>query len=279
MSFSCSVVIPTYNASSTVGEQLRALASQDSSALFEVLIADNGSTDDLVAAVAPWVDELNLRIVDASARRGPSAARNIGVRDSTAPNLLFCDADDVVSESWVASLLSALEDTPFAGGPCLPFADRSDIWLPGYVTDRLPSAWESWEYAFAGNLGITREAWDRVGGFDESLTGAEEIEFAWRAREAGIEPTFVAEAVIGYRVRSSIRGRLWHEYNSGRGTATLARRLRPELVQRRSWKTQARRLTMLASRFPRSFEGGRWTAWAATLAFEAGSRSGLRSEI
>lgn len=279
MSFACSVVIPTYNASSTIGEQLEALASQDCSTRFEVVIADNGSTDALGAAVAPWADQLNLRIIDASARRGPSAARNIGVQESTAPNLLFCDADDIAGASWVGSLLEALEDGPFAGGPCLPFADRPNIWLPGYVTDRLPLAWESWSYAFAGNLAITRAAWDRVGGFDESLTGAEEIEFAWRAGEAGLEPTFVSDAVIRYRVRSSLRGRLWHEYNSGRGTAMLAQRLRPEVAPRRSWKTQVRRAGMLAWRFPRSVEGGRWAAWAATLAFEAGSRSGLRGDV
>ena len=278
MSLACSVIIPAFNASETIGDQLAALASQRDAVSFEVIIADNGSSDDLLGTSSQWRDQLRIQVVDASARRGPSAARNIGVAYACAPLLLFCDADDVVAPSWVSSLTSALGGAKFAGGPCFPFADRPGIWLPEYDTHQLPMAWDSWRYAFAGNLAITRDAWAQVGGFDETLTGAEEIEFAWRARELGIEPVFVPEAVIKYRVRPSLRGRLWHEYNSGRGTATVASRLRPQSTSVRSWRSQARHNAMLMSRFPKSIDARLWASWAAVLAFEAGSRAGRRNE-
>ena len=276
MSFACSVIIPAFNASETIDEQLAALASQLDAVSFEVIIADNGSSDDLVGATSPWRQRLRLQVVDASARRGPSAARNIGATHASAPLLLFCDADDVVAPSWVSSLTSALGEAKFAGGPYFPFADRRGIRLPDYDTDRLPVAWDSWHYAFGGNFAITRDAWAHVGGFDETLTGAEEIEFAWRARVLGIEPVFVPEAAVMYRIRPSLRGRLWHEYNSGRGTATVARRLQLESTPSRSWRGQARHNAMLLSRFPRSLDSQRWASWAATLAFEAGLRVGRR---
>lgn len=276
MSLACSVVIPTYNAAETLGEQLAALAAQDGDIAFEVIVSDNGSTDDSESIAMQWSSTLDVRVVDASARRGPSAARNIGAEYASAPLLLFCDADDVVGESWVNSLVTGLDGSAFVGGPCLPFADRSDIWLPDYATDRLPLAWDSWPYAFAGNLGITAAAFRVVGGFDESLTGAEEIEFALRARTAGFEPTFVPDACIAYRARTTIRGRLWHEYNSGRGTTMLGQRIRPESFRVRSWKSQLRHDAMLLSRFPRSMRGNQWAGWAATLAFEAGSRTAKR---
>ena len=275
MSFMCSVVIPTYNAATTLDEQLAALSVQNGDVDFEVIVADNGSTDDLHHVVERWSSSLNVRTVDASARRGPSAARNIGATASTAPLLLFCDADDIARPSWVASLAAALVDRPFVGGPYHPFATRDGIWLPTFETATLPTAWDDLTYAFGGNFAVRAETWDSVGGFDESLTGAEEIEFAWRARSLGLVPAFVPGAVMDYRIRSSIRGRLWHEYNSARGTTLLAMRVRPDLVPSRSWKGRARHVVILVARFPRSLSGQRWAAWAAALAFDAGVRHAL----
>ena len=276
MSFECSVVIPAYNAAAMLDEQLAALSVQEGNVEFEVIVADNGSTDDLQRVVERWSDSLDVRTVDASARRGPSAARNIGARASRAPMLLFCDADDIARPAWVSSLTTALADHPFVGGPYHPFAIRDGIWLPTFETATLPTAWDDLTYTFGGNFAVRAEAWDILGGFDETLTGAEEIEFAWRARAAGIVPTFVRDAVMDYRIRPSLKGRLWHEYNSGRGTTLLAMRVRPELVPARSWKGQVRHVALLAARFPRSLSGPRWAVWAAALAFDAGVRRALR---
>jgi glycosyltransferase involved in cell wall biosynthesis len=276
MSVACSVVIPTYNAEETLGAQLAALASQVSDVAFEVIVADNGSTDASNAVAQDWFGVLDLRVVDASVRRGPSAARNIGVMSATAPLLLFCDADDVVGPDWVQSLVKALAHDPFVGGPYFPFSSKAKAWLPSYDTSMLPVAWDGCSYAFGGNFGVEHELWDKLGGFDESLTGAEEIEFAWRARELGCRPAFVSEASVAYRVRSNLSGRMWHEYNSGRGTTMLADRLVPHLVKRRSWKSQMRHELILAGRFPRSLQGAQWAAWAGALAYEAGCLAGRR---
>lgn len=275
MSFECSVVIPTYNSAATLDQQLAALSAQEGDVTFEVIVADNGSTDDLRDVVERWSGSLNVRTVDASARRGPSAARNIGAAASTAPLLLFCDADDVAGPTWVSSLVAALVEGPFVGGPYHPFATREGIWLPTYETTSLPTAWTDLTYAFGGNFAVRAQTWESLGGFDETLTGAEEIEFAWRARSMGIIPAFVREAVMDYRIRPSIKGRLWHEYNSGRGTTLLAMRVRPDLVPSRSRKGHARHVAMLAARFPRSLSGPRWAVWAAALAFDAGVRRAL----
>src|SRR6476469_9044416 len=151
MSFKCSVVIPTFNAASMLDEQLAALAAQDGDVDFEVIVADNGSTDDLPGVVERWSDTLDVRTVDASARRGPSAARNIGATASTAPLLLFCDADDIATSNWVSSLAAALKEHPFVGGPYHPFAIRDGIWLPTFETATLPTVWDDLSYTFGGN--------------------------------------------------------------------------------------------------------------------------------
>src|SRR5690606_34073255 len=112
-----SVVIAAFNAERTLGEQLAALSRQAVRFPWEVLVCDNGSTDGTVAVVTEWQGRLpQLRLVDASARRGPGAARNAGAARALSPLLLFCDADDVVADDWLAPLHGALQREVFVTG-------------------------------------------------------------------------------------------------------------------------------------------------------------------
>ena len=64
-----SVIIPCLNAEATIATQLEALANQHWSKPWEVVVSDNGSTDNSLEIVKSYKDRLpNLRIVDASAR-------------------------------------------------------------------------------------------------------------------------------------------------------------------------------------------------------------------
>lgn len=112
-----SVIIPVYNGEGTLAEQLRALRDQSASFAWEVLVCDNGSTDGTVDLVRSWqTDWAELRIIDASAKRGPSFARNTGAGAAAAPFLAFCDADDVAGDGWVVSMHAALTNHPFVAG-------------------------------------------------------------------------------------------------------------------------------------------------------------------
>jgi glycosyltransferase involved in cell wall biosynthesis len=65
-----SVVMPVFNEAAHIESQLAALAMQEFSGEWEVLVADNGSTDGTPRVVQAWSDRLPLQLVDASARRG-----------------------------------------------------------------------------------------------------------------------------------------------------------------------------------------------------------------
>ena len=91
------VVIPVRNGATTLATQLEALAgAKKPSRTLEVVVADNGSTDDTRSIAMSFTDRLALRIVDAGEVPGINIARNLGVAATDAEWLLFCDDDDAV---------------------------------------------------------------------------------------------------------------------------------------------------------------------------------------
>jgi len=103
------VVVPTLNAETTISAQLDALSRQDWHGGWEVLVADNGSTDRTLEVVESYRLRMsNLRVVDASDRKGAAHARNVGARSTQAELVAFVDADDVVDEGWVQATAEAV---------------------------------------------------------------------------------------------------------------------------------------------------------------------------
>ena len=97
-----SVVIPCLNGAATIGEALDGLAAQSWDGDWEIVVADNGSNDATAEVLESYRETLpNLRVVDASARRGQSFAMNIGAELAQGEWLAFCDADDIVGEGWL----------------------------------------------------------------------------------------------------------------------------------------------------------------------------------
>ena len=99
--YEASVVIPAYNAARFITTQLEALAKQTTTRSFEVVVSDNGSTDNTIALVETFDAPYPLRWVDSSDIKGPANARNVGAREARGKILVYCDADDFVESEWV----------------------------------------------------------------------------------------------------------------------------------------------------------------------------------
>lgn len=204
-----SVIIPCYNAADTLRAQLQALAAQTCAREWEVIVADNGSTDDLPAVIAAFQEDIpGLRLVDASGVQGVSHARNVGVAHARGEYLLFCDADDVVGEHWLTAMAEALDQHEFVAGR-FDFSRLNDpaaqggreaVQQTGLIhRDYLP-------YAGGGNIGIHRAVFRRVDGFDDSMPCLEDVDFCWRVQERGTSLTFAPEALLHVRVRPTSLG-------------------------------------------------------------------------
>ena len=114
---SVSVVIPAYNAAATLAEQLEALAAQQYEDDWEVVIADNGSTDgtaDLARRYRPRFKALSARRRRAAARALLPAQRRGDSRPRRAA--AYCDADDVVAPGWLQAMADAARHYDLIGG-------------------------------------------------------------------------------------------------------------------------------------------------------------------
>src|SRR3989441_82648 len=104
-----SAVIPCRNAADRLPRQLEALTREKWQGGWEVVIADNGSTDGTREVAEGFRDRLpHLLVVDASARRGASYARNVGARLASGDAFLFLDADDEIAPGYLPAMADAL---------------------------------------------------------------------------------------------------------------------------------------------------------------------------
>jgi len=104
-----SVIIPCFNAADTIAVQLEALAGQRWSEPWEVIISDNGSTDESLKIVERYKERLpNLHVVNSSDRQGAAHARNVATLAATGDAFLFCDADDEVAPGWLSVMAEAV---------------------------------------------------------------------------------------------------------------------------------------------------------------------------
>lgn len=220
------VVVPMRDNSKTIEAQLHALSRQQYEGAWEVIVADNGSTDTSLDVVARFTNRIkHFRLVDASDVPGVSHARNVGVREGRGEAILFTDADDVVCPGWITALVDALEDSDLAGGPLDEVTINPEYareWGdPPIPTDRFNRLSDYLPNARGNNIAIWRFVFLALGGWNENYRFAEDVEFSWRALNAGYRLTFTSDAAVQYRRRHSISGLAKQQYFRGRQTHRL----------------------------------------------------------
>lgn len=215
-----SVIIPAKNAEITLSEQLSALADQSFGGSWEVVVADNGSTDRTAEIALGFSGSFqSLRVVDASATAGSSHARNVGAAAAQGELLCFCDADDVVDRDWLKALADAAAKWPVVGGR-LETHSLNDVAVRGWrPASHAETARDQITFAPSGNMAIHAGVFAALGGFDEGYLKSHDVEFSRRVKAAGYEIGFCPKALVAYRLRSSMRGIAQQGYRAGRAGA------------------------------------------------------------
>ena len=212
-----SVIIPCYNAVDTIEEQLEALATQDWSEGWEVIVVDNRSTDNSMEIVKTYLGKLpGLRIVEAFARQGTSYAINTGGQAAGGDAFLFCDADDIVGHGWLGAMGKALLKHDFVA--CCMDVERLNKHRSGYGNPQAKGVQELWyppylPHAGGGTLGVKSFLFHKVGGYDELLPYLHDTDFCFKIQLAGTDIHFVPDAVMHIRYRDSVLGTYRQSFN------------------------------------------------------------------
>jgi glycosyltransferase involved in cell wall biosynthesis len=197
-----SVVIPTYNCARYLPEALASVLRQPHRPI-EVIVVDDGSTDDTATLVAGFAAPVrSIRIPHS----GIAAARNTGVDAARGEFLALLDADDVWSDDKLTLQLAAL---------------RSDAGLDivfGHVVEFVSGALPADRGAagtrqdgprpglIPGATLIRRSAFDRVGLFNPAFRVGEFIDWYARAREAGLMTAMLPAVVLHRRLHDTNTG-------------------------------------------------------------------------
>lgn len=188
-----SVVIPTFNSAKFLVDAIGSVRQQGYDPL-EIIVVDDGSTDETRSVVAAWPDVTYVY----QANRGASEARNTGIKKAAGSLLAFLDDDDLWSADHLELLLRSLALNPdalFAWGTSrVVQCDRQ-----GGKEKVLDPAWP----AFLIGAGLCRrEAFDRIGLYDSGLRICHDTDWFARARQLGVIHIQIPENVLVYRRRS-----------------------------------------------------------------------------
>ncbi|UJH91746.1 glycosyltransferase family 2 protein [Antarcticibacterium sp. 1MA-6-2] len=105
-----SVIIPTYNREKLIGEAIKSVLDQDYNGNVEIVISDDGSTDNTVEVVSSFGSNVTFlhKPVDCLSQ-GASGARNRGILKASQPYICFLDSDDLYLPGHLKKMVSALE--------------------------------------------------------------------------------------------------------------------------------------------------------------------------
>jgi GT2 family glycosyltransferase len=247
-----SVIIPCLNNASTLATQLAALAAQSYAEPWEIIVADNGSTDETLAIARQFGDRLpHLHVIDASEVGGSAYARNMAAAAAQGEFLLFCDGDDEVGAGWVAAMAAALETADLVGGQ-MEYWRLNEPWLvKAYGCESGLELFESGYLKFASgcNLGIRRAVHNAIGGFDETLLRLQDVDYSWRVQQAGFKLSYAPDAIVHFRLRGSIPGVCRRAFKFGYTEPFLYQKHRDKgMPQILTWKPMVKTAVLLPLR-------------------------------
>lgn len=219
MTLTASVIIPAHNASDTLPACLHALAKQSASdLLLEVIVVDDGSTDD----TAHQARLAGVTLLQQSSR-GAAAARNLGARHARGDILLFTDADCEPAPDWVKSMLAPFADADVVGVKgiyCTRQRELTARFVQMEYEDKYRRMARLQEIDFIDtySAGYRRGIFLRYEGFDETYPKAnvEDQEFSFRLAADGHKMLFQPDAVVSHRhaarLKQYLRKKFWIGY-------------------------------------------------------------------
>lgn len=204
-----SIIIPSWNAAAYVKEAVDSALAQTYQNI-EVILIDDGSTDNTKEALAPYWSNPKFRYLY-QLNKGLASARNTGIRAAKGAYIAFLDSDDMFMPEKIEKQVAVLEAQPdFAvcysdlyhfedGNPRKFYHHRyAAIYPSGDIFEPLLHT----QFLNPLTLVVRREVFVRHGMFDETLRRSEDWDLWLRWAHAGVKFFYLEEPLAYYRIRS-----------------------------------------------------------------------------
>lgn len=204
-----SVIVPVYNGSRVIGRCVGSLLAQMTPFDFEIIVVDDGSTDDTLDKI-PVFPESGMscpgRPVVTVLRRshgGPASARNGGASRASGRVLVFTDADCAARPNWLASLAGPVLSGEADASKGRYLTLQRDI-APRFAQVefeeryRMLASADSIDFVDTYSMAVKKDLFMDAGGFDTSYPGAnnEDVDFSYRLASMGARMIFVDSAAV-----------------------------------------------------------------------------------
>ena len=201
-----SIIIPVYNQFEYTVYCVRSIVSNTEGIGFEVIIADDCSTD-MTRQILEYLP--GIRLVRTERNQGFIRNCNNAAKVAEGRYLVFLNNDTLVKEGWLSALVDTMEDDPSVGlagskliypdghlqeAGCIVWGDGT-IWNYGRgMNPRLPeyNYLKDTDYVSGASFIIRRDLWERLGGFDEYYLPAycEDTDLSFRVRKEGLRTVY-----------------------------------------------------------------------------------------
>lgn len=137
-----SIIIPVYNASEFIEKCLLSVQRQQGSQNFECLLVDDCSTDESVSIIENFIQrndgDISYKLFRQNVNKGPSAARNLGIRHATGEYVFFLDSDDSLTDNCISNLLALAKkyDADYVQGT---YVSDKNYHMPSYAQSTNPN--------------------------------------------------------------------------------------------------------------------------------------------
>ena len=240
------VVLPTYNGAAYVRAQLDALLGQRCDTEWHLIVVDAGSSDSTVDVISSTpLGTVASRVIRLAGAPGVNAGLNAGIAATTSPLILIAEQDDVVGVGWMQAIVEALR-SQWLVGSVMELAQLNPDHVVGSRRGFPEDVGFKVPRANATGMGLRRELWDLLHGFDESYRyGGNDLEFCFRAHQAN-HAMHVSGAVVHYRVRTDVAAAFAQGRAYGVSTVRLFREFGPAYVERRRLRRVVKEVARLA---------------------------------
>lgn len=196
-----SVIVPAFNAESTIGECLDALTDQTiGRAEYEIIVVDDGSNDSTPDIVGRYK---GIKLVKQT-NSGPAAARNQGVFQASAPIIVFTDSDCTPQKDWLERMITPLEVDEKIVAAKGAYRTRQNELAARFVQleyedkYRILTRAKYIDFIDTYSAAFRKDVFMAFGGYDTSfkVACAEDVELSYRMGNAGHRMIFLPEAIV-----------------------------------------------------------------------------------